>query len=416
MSDLNEKDLPLAGVKVLEFCTVAAGPFCGMLLADMGADVVKIEPPDGDTLRQWPPISAGFSENFASLNRNKRSVVLNLKQPEDVALARQLMLEADVVVENNRPGVMDRLGLGYASLREDHPGLVYCSVSAYGQSGPRATEGGFDLTIQAAAGVMSVTGEPDGAPVKCGVPLADFASGLYGAFAIASALARVRAGGAGMHIDVPMYGCTLGIAALQTSEYFGTGRSPAKLGSAHPRNAPYQAFQAADGYFAIAAGNQKLWLEVVRVVEMPELAEDPRFATTRDRAANQVALKDLLERRFARAGVDHWIAAFQAAGVPHARINDYAAALQDPQVEHMEWVRPLTLPSGVATRTFVSPLRLDGMGLPVRRPPPALGEHTEAVRAAHAGGAAEQQQGQTQERTQEQSQERTQKQTQEKTP
>ncbi|MCA7083643.1 CoA transferase [Cupriavidus sp. DB3] len=416
MSDLNEKDLPLAGVKVLEFCTVAAGPFCGMLLADMGADVVKIEPPDGDTLRQWPPISAGFSENFASLNRNKRSVVLNLKQPEDVALARQLMLEADVVVENNRPGVMDRLGLGYASLREDHPGLVYCSVSAYGQSGPRATEGGFDLTIQAAAGVMSVTGEPDGAPVKCGVPLADFASGLYGAFAIASALARVRAGGAGMHIDVPMYGCTLGIAALQTSEYFGTGRSPAKLGSAHPRNAPYQAFQAADGYFAIAAGNQKLWLEVVRVVEMPELAEDPRFATTRDRAANQVALKDLLEQRFARAGVDHWIAAFQAAGVPHARINDYAAALQDPQVEHMEWVRPLTLPSGVATRTFVSPLRLDGMGLPVRRPPPALGEHTEAVRAAHAGGAAEQQQGQTQERTQEQSQERTQKQTQEKTP
>ncbi|KAA0180359.1 CaiB/BaiF CoA transferase family protein [Cupriavidus cauae] len=412
MSDLNEKDLPLAGVKVLEFCTVAAGPFCGMLLADMGADVVKIEPPDGDTLRQWPPISAGFSENFASLNRNKRSVVLNLKQPEDVALARQLMLEADVVVENNRPGVMDRLGLGYASLREDHPGLVYCSVSAYGQSGPRATEGGFDLTIQAAAGVMSVTGEPDGAPVKCGVPLADFASGLYGAFAIASALARVRAGGAGMHIDVPMYGCTLGIAALQTSEYFGTGRSPAKLGSAHPRNAPYQAFQAADGYFAIAAGNQKLWLEVVRVVEMPELSEDPRFATTRDRAANQVALKDLLEQRFARAGVDHWIAAFQAAGVPHARINDYAAALQDPQVEHMEWVRPLTLPSGVATRTFVSPLRLDGMGLPVRRPPPALGEHTEAVRAAHAGGAGQEQQGQTQK----QSQERTQKQTQEKTP
>ncbi|WP_020206844.1 MULTISPECIES: CaiB/BaiF CoA transferase family protein [Cupriavidus] len=388
MSDLPQHDLPLLGVKVVEFCTVAAGPFCGMLLSDMGAEVVKVEPPDGDTLRQWPPLSDGYSENFASLNRNKQSVALNLKDPADLALARSLILDADVVIENNRPGVMDRLGLGYASFREDKPGLVYCSVSAYGQSGPRAGEGGFDLTIQAAAGVMSVTGEPGGAPVKCGVPLADFASGLYGAFAIASALARVRAGGAGAHIDVPMYGCTLGIAALQTSEYFGNGRSPAKLGSAHPRNAPYQAFQAADGYFAIAAGNQKLWLEVVRVVDLPALAQDARFATTRDRAANQAALKVLLEERFATAGVDHWIAAFNAAGVPHARINDYAAALDDPQVEHMDWVRPLTLPGGHRTRTFASPLRFDGQGLPIRRDPPALGEHNAAIRAHYESGAA----------------------------
>lgn len=383
MDDLNEKDLPLKGVRVVEFCTVAAGPFCGMLLADMGADVVKVESPEGDTLRQWPPLSNGFSENFASLNRNKQSVALNLKDPADAALARQLILDADVVVENNRPGVMDRLGLGFASMREHKPTLVYCSISAYGQSGPRAGEGGFDLTIQAAAGVMSVTGEPDGEPVKCGVPLADFASGLYAAFAIASALTRVRAGGAGTHIDVPMYGCTLGIAALQTSEYFGSGKSPVKLGSAHPRNAPYQAYRAADGHFAIAAGNHKLWLAVLEVVEMPELAQDPRFATTSDRAANQKELKALLEAHFTGAGVAHWIAAFNAAGVPHARINDYAAALADPQVEHMEWVRPLTLPGGTRTRTFASPLRFDGMGLPIRRDPPALGEHSEDVRARY---------------------------------
>jgi len=386
MHDLSEKDLPLAGVRVVEFCTVAAGPFCGMLLADMGAEVVKVEAPEGDTLRQWPPLSNGYSENFASLNRNKHSVALNLKDPADAALARRLILDADVVVENNRPGVMDRLGLGYASFRDEKPGLIYCSVSAYGQSGPRAGEGGFDLTIQAAAGVMSVTGEPDGAPVKCGVPLADFSSGLYAAFAIASALARVRAGGAGAHIDVPMYGCTLGIAALQTSEYFGNGRSPVKLGSAHPRNAPYQAFRAADGYFAIAAGNQKLWLEVVRVVEMPELAEDPRFASTSERAQNQAALKDRLEIRFGQQGVAHWIDAFNAAGVPHARINDYAAVLDDPQVEHMDWVRPLTLPGGHRTRTFASPLRFDGQGLPIRMDPPALGEHNAMVRARHARG------------------------------
>ena len=259
-------------------------------------------------------------------------------------------------------------------------------MSAYGQSGPRAGEGGFDLTIQAAAGVMSVTGEPGGAPVKCGVPLADFASGLYAAFAIASALARVP-GGAGAHIDVPMYGCTLGIAALQTSEYFGNGRSPVKLGSAHPRNAPYRAFRAADGYFAIAAGNQKLWLEVVRVVGLPELAADPRFASTRERAAPE-ALKDLLEVRFGEQGVEHWIAAFRAAGVPHARINDYAAALDDPQVGHMDWVRPLTLPGGHRTRTFASPLRFDGLGLPIRLAPGAGRAQRQCARATPVAAMA----------------------------
>jgi crotonobetainyl-CoA:carnitine CoA-transferase CaiB-like acyl-CoA transferase len=374
---------PLAGVKVVEFCAVASGPFSGMLLADMGADVVKVEPPEGDTLRQWPPITHGYSENFASLNRNKRSVALNLKNPEDNALARRLILEADVVLENNRPGVMDRLNLGHASFAKERPDLVYCSISAYGQSGPRSSEGGFDLTIQAAAGVMSVTGEADGAPVKCGAPVSDFASGLYAAFAVAALLAEVRGGGRGGHIDIPMFGCTLGIAALQTSEYFGTGRNPRKLGSAHPRNAPYQAFQAADGYFTIAAGNQKLWLSVCEVIAMPGLAEDPRFGSTRDRAANQVALKVLLEERFTQKPVDHWIAAFEAAGVPHARINDYASALADAQVEHMDWLQAITLPGGHATRTFASPIRLDGGGFSIYRNPPALGEHTEEIRALH---------------------------------
>ena len=380
--------LPLSGVRVVEFCSTAAGPFSTMLLSDMGAEVVKVEPPAGDGLRQWPPLNEGYSENFASLNRNKRSVALDLKTPADLALARALVLEADVVVENNRPGVMDRLGLGYASFAERRPQLLYCSISAYGQSGPRSGEGGFDLTVQAAAGVMSVTGEPDGAPVKCGVPLSDFASGLYAAFAIAAALANVRAGAKGAHIDVPMFGCTLGIAALQTSEYFGNGRSPSKLGSAHPRNAPYQAFQAGDGFFAIAAGNHKLWLEVCRVVGLPELATDARFVSTTDRARNQGTLKDILERVFTQRPVAHWIDAFHAAGVPHARINDYAAALADPQTAHMEWVQPLTLPNGRETRTFASPIRLNGKGFPIRRAPPALGEHTEEIRQRFARGDA----------------------------
>lgn len=376
--------LPLSGVKVVEFCQVAAGPFCGMLLADFGAEVVKVEPPEGDTLRQWPPLTDGYSENFASLNRGKRSAALNLKDPAHLALARELVLAADVLVENNRPGVMDRLGLGAASFAEQRPDLIFCSISAYGQTGPRASEGGFDLTIQAAAGVMSVTGERDGQPVKCGVPISDFASGLYAAFAIACALVRARAGEGGAHVDVPMFGCTLGIAALQTSEFFGTGKSPVKLGSAHPRNAPYQAYRAADGWFAIAAGNQKLWLAVCQAVGRPELAADPRFLDTSSRAGNQEALKEILEAVFLHHGVDHWIGVFNRAGVPHARINDYAAALADPQSVHMGWVQELALPNGCVTQTFASPLRFDGAGFPVRSGPPEHGQHTDEVRADFA--------------------------------
>ena len=368
--------LPLAGVRVIEFCSVAAGPFCGMLLADMGADVLKIEPPAGDALRSWPPINDGFSENFASINRNKRSAVLDLKLAEHAELARSLCTEADVVIENNRPGVMDRLGLGYERLSSLNPKLVYCSISAFGQNGPRAGEGGFDRTIQAAAGVISVTGEADDAPVKCGVPLSDFASGLYGAFAIASALLQARSTGIGACLDIPMFGCTLAISALQTSEYFGTGVSPRKMGSAHPRNAPYQAFRAADGHFAIAAGNDGLWRAVVRAVGNEPLAEDPRFLTPTLRARNQAALKEILEQRFIERDVAHWIETFRAAGVPHSRINTYAEALADPQVEAMGWVQEIELPSGARTRTFGSPIRINGKNLPISQRPPALGEHS----------------------------------------
>ena len=387
MTDISSASLPLSGIKVIEFCAVAAGPFCGMLLADMGAELIKVESPSGDALRSWPPITNGFSENFASLNRNKKSVVLDLKNPEDQRVAFALASTADVVIENSRPGVMQRLGLGFDALSEVNPKLVYCSISAYGQSGPREKEGGFDLTIQAAAGVMSVTGSSD-EPVKCGVPVADFSSGLYAAFAVASALAGVRAGQPGVHIDVPMFGCTLAIGALQTSEFFGTGSSPVKLGSAHPRNAPYQAYQAADGYFAIAAGNNNLWRAVALAVNRPELEQDPRFLTVRDRAANQKELKTLLESSFKEAGVEHWLSVFNQAGVPHSRINDYATALADEQVAHMGWVQDIELPDGTRTRTFASPLRFDGKSMPIRSNPPALGAHTEEARRFAANLAA----------------------------
>lgn len=375
--------LPLEGIRVIEICNVAAGPFCGMLLADMGADVIKVENPEGgDTLRAWPPITDGYSENFASLNRNKRSVTLNLKNAEDRELARKLAAGADVLIENNRPGVMDRLGLGYTALRELNPRLVYCSISAYGQTGPRAQEGGFDLTIQAMSGIMSVTGEEGGAPVKCGVPLADFSAGLYGAYAIAAALRGVAQHGQGTHIDVPMLGATLGIAALQTSEYFGSGRDPVKLGSAHPRNAPYQVFRSGDGYFGMAAGNNALWKSVCQTVGREDLLGDERFVTPTTRAANQRALLEILEAEFAKADSTTWLERFRAAGVPCAPINRYSEVLADEQVEHMQWVQPIELPNGVKTRTFGSPVRLSLVDTPIRLRPPALGEHNEEILGA----------------------------------
>ena len=365
--------LPLTGVRVIEFCQVASGPFCGMLLADYGAEVTKIEPPEGDSMRQWPPLNGGFSENFASVNRGKRSVVLNLKDPADLERARALVLAADVLVENNRPGAMQRLGLGWDWFSARHPALVYCSISAYGQDGPRGGEGGFDLTIQAAAGVMSVTGEADGAPVKAGVPVSDFASGLYAAYSITALLNRVRAGGGGGHIDVPMFGATLAISALQTSEYFGTGRNPRKLGSAHPRNAPYQAYRAADGWFAIAAGNNKLWQQVCATVGVNALLDDERFTSPTLRAGHQVELKALLDPRFAAQPLVHWLTAFAAAGVPCAPINGYGEALADPQTVHLGLVREQHLPGGHRTRTVGCPVRLDGQTLDVDTRVPVLG-------------------------------------------
>ena len=371
--------LALEGIKVVEFCEIAAGPFCAMLLADMGADVIKVERPAGDAMRSWPPVNEGYSENFASINRNKRSVVLDLKTPEGLHAAKAIILDSDVVVENFRPGVMARLGIDYASMSAEKPGLIYCSISAFGQEGPRSKQGGFDLTMQAMSGIMSITGEPGGDPIKCGLPLCDFVAALYGAFAVSAALRQREITGKGQNLDVSMLGTSLGVAALQTSEYFGTGRDPRKLGSAHPRNAPYQAFRAKDGHFGMAAGNNSLWHHVCDVVALPELKEDERYLTPSLRAQNQNELRETLEAVFETKDVAHWLAAFAEVGVPCSPINSYSEALTDPQVDYMGWVQEITLPNGKVTKTFGSPLRINGATLPISANPPGLGEHTEEV-------------------------------------
>jgi succinate---hydroxymethylglutarate CoA-transferase len=376
---------PLDGLRVLEFGQIAAGPFATSLLADLGADVVKIERADeGDGMRQWPPLLDGpdstrYSGNFASVNRNKRSIALDLKAATDREIVLGLVRKADVLVENFRPGALERLGLGYATVAEINPRLVYCSISGYGQTGPYAGRGAFDVTVQAMSGLMSVTGDEDGSPVKCGVPVGDFVAGLYAACSVLAAVRRVEHTGLGAYIDCSMLGTLLGISALQTSEYFGTGHDPVRLGSAHPRNAPYQAFDAADKSFVVAAGNNRLWRTLCAIVGYPELAGDERFASQELRARNQRALAGILAPLFAERDAAFWLAAFDDAGVPAAPINSFSEILADPHVTAMDLVRSVSLPNGVVTRTVAFPVTISGHRTNLL-PPPLLGEHNEEVR------------------------------------
>ena len=382
----NSSQGPLAGVRAIELGQIAAGPFAGSLLADLGADVIKIERPDGgDGMRNWPPLSTAggdgtpYSENFASLNRNKRSVALDLKDRGGVERLLRLAGVADVLVENYRPGVLARLGADYDAVSARNPRIIYCSISGYGQTGPYANKGAFDVTVQGMSGLMSVTGEPGGGPVKCGVPVGDFCAGLYAAYTITASLMRARETSRGAYIDCSMLGSLIGVAALQTSEYFGTGKAPRLFGSAHPRNAPYQAFPASDEHFIVAAGNDRLFRQVCDAVGLPELAEDPRFTSQRLRAEHQGELVAILGPRFAERTATEWLEEMDARGVPCAPINDYPRVLNDPQVAHLGLVHPLTLPNGVHTRTTGFPVAMSGYGFEIRRAPPTLGVHTAEV-------------------------------------
>ena len=382
---------PLANVRVLELGQIAAGPFTASLLADLGADVVKIERPDGgDGMRQWPPLSKTedggvFSENFASVNRNKRSVALDLKSPDDIALLKSFVAKADILIENYRPGVLPRLGLGYDDLNAVNPKLIYCSISGYGQTGPYASKGAFDVTVQAIAGIMSVTGDAGAPPVKCGVPIGDFCAGLYAGFSVLAMLRKAEKTGQGAHIDCTMLGSLLGVSALQTSEFFGNQIPPERLGSAHPRNAPYQAFEAADTHFVIAAGNDKLWHEVCAAVGMDELANDARFLTQADRAKNQTILVDILAPVFKSRSAADWLEEMDGRNVPCAPINDFAEILRDPHVQYMGLVKPLDLPNGAKTNSVAFPIAITGVDTGRMQPPPALGAHNDEIIADWLG-------------------------------
>ena len=384
---IKDNGKPLSGIRVIELGQIAAGPFASSLLADLGADVIKIEnPKGGDGMRLWPPLNISkqgkeeiYSENFASINRNKRSMTLNIKDPSDVGLLKRLVSKATILIENYRPGVLNKLGLGYDDLKRINKKLIYCSISGYGQSGPYSDKGAFDVTVQAVAGIMSVTGEKDSSPVKCGVPIGDFCTGLYASYTIMAMLRNVEKNGKGTHIDCSMLGSLLGISALQTSEYFGNRKAPEKLGSAHSRNAPYQAFQASDTFFVIAAGNDKLWGEVCEAVEMEHLKNDVRFKTQSDRAENQNQLSEILTKKFLKHDTKYWLKEMDKRKVPCAPINNFETILNDKHIKHMEIVKPITLPNGSKTYSVTFPVSIKGVETKDLKIPPKLGEHNEEI-------------------------------------
>ena len=372
---------PMSGVKVVELAHVASGPFTGLLFADMGADVVKVEPPKGETFRNWPPfVGVGedrMSTQFAALNRNKKSISADLKNPADVEMVRKLCREADIVLENFRPGVAERLGLGYEALAKDHRGLIYCSISGFGQTGPYRDKGAFDIIIQAMSGAMSVTGERGGSPVKCGLPIGDFVSGLYAAFAIAALLPEARAGKSAF-VDVPMLDCLIAISPLRTSEYFGTGKIPGLMGNEHPTNVPYQSFASADGHFVVAAGTDKLFRHICDVVEQPQWATDPRFYDQDHRVQYRELLTDMFQAEFVKRPKAEWLERFEAASIPCGSINNFEEILADPHVTEGGLLMDVEIPGGsVPTASF--PCRISGLPPLYRNGPPLVDADREAI-------------------------------------
>ena len=375
---------PLQRLRVLDVSQVMAGPFCCMLLADMGADVIKVEPPGvGDQTRgaMGFRLKGADSGGFLALNRNKRSVALDLKTDAGREIFYALVRTADILVENNRPGVTARLKIDYPTLAAINPRLVYASISGFGQTGPWAERPGFDLIAQAMSGVMSATGYPGLPPVKNTVPVADLGAGMFAVYAILSAIIGREITGRGQHIDASLYETAAALSIWETAEYFGTGHVPTPIGSANRMSAPYQAVQAKDGYLVIGAANQKLWLSLCEVMGRADLADDPRFATNVDRLANRPALIEEIEKVFAARTAEDWTQALLAAGVPAAPIYTYAQSLASEQAKARDLVVEMEHPVEGTIRLLGFPVKLSGTPQQLRRPPPLLGEHNDELLA-----------------------------------
>jgi crotonobetainyl-CoA:carnitine CoA-transferase CaiB-like acyl-CoA transferase len=369
----------LARLRVLDVTQFMAGPFCATILADLGADVIKIEPPSGDATRQMVGKKGTESPSFNAVNRGKRSVVLNLKTGDGRRIFKQLARSSDILIENYRPGVMPGLGLGYETLSEINRGLIYASISGYGQSGPHRTKGGFDLIAQGVSGIMSVTGEPGRPPVKAGIPLTDLGAALFATTGILAALHHRSATGVGQYIDTSLVEAGIALSVWEATEYFSGPGIPAPLGSAHRMNAPYQAIRCADGYVTIGANTDRLFERLCGVLGHPEWAREPDFLHNGDRVQHRAKLAALIESVMIEQPRQHWLQALDQADIPCGPINDYAQVFADPQVAAREMVIETDHPVLGRLRTLGSPIKLSETPTDATRRAPLLGEHTDEV-------------------------------------
>jgi crotonobetainyl-CoA:carnitine CoA-transferase CaiB-like acyl-CoA transferase len=376
----NGPKLPLEGVKVLDLSRVLAGPYATMVLGDLGADVLKVEHPErGDDTRHWgPPFAGGESAYFLSINRNKRSIGVDLKDPDGLERVQKLAAGADVVIENWRRGALEKLGLGYETLRRANPGLLYCSITGFGP-GPDEDRPGYDFLVQARGGVMGITGQPGGEPTKVGVAISDIVCGLFASNAILAALHRRNVTGEGARIEVPLFESTLGWLANRGQEYLLSGEDTGLIGNAHPSIVPYQTFHASDKPLVVAVGNNTQFANLCKVVGRPELAEDERFSTNPDRVANREALISELQREFGERPAGEWAEELRAAGVPSGPVNTLAEVLADEHLLGSGMLQDLDHPSAGHLEMLASPILIDGERLPIRRPPPTLGQHTDTA-------------------------------------
>ncbi len=373
--------LPLEGVKVLDFTAVMAGPYCTLMLADMGADVTKVETfPEGDGSRRFEPKVNDESYCFAVLNRNKKSIALDMKQPQGKEIFMQLAVNADIIVENYRPGVTRKLGIDYNAVKTVNPGIIYASISGFGQTGPYSKKGGFDIIAQGMSGIMRMTGEPGGRPAKVGIAMNDIAAGTTALYAILGSYIKKLKTGEGVYLETSLLEAGLAWTFWEFGAYFGSGEIPMANGTRHRRSTPYQAYKTKDGYVTVGANNDKLWINFcTQVLEIPQLIEDPRFKTLSARLQNIEALQGEIEKVFMTRPTSHWVPMLDAAAVPAGPVYTYDQALADPHILARNMIVEVDHPKIGRMKNMGSPVKASGEFTRIRMPAPWLGQHSDEV-------------------------------------